>query len=163
MAHRQDRYRSVLVALPNSPSNYSHCVTPSLTKISPYIRAVLVIFVGLSIWQLLWLSKALDSVEFYIPAVQDANMWQAAWTVILISSLVAALTGRDVPARIAFGAMAVVTTLGAVTIWSSTEPMEYQFYPFGLSVTLAACCYILLLSPLRPAPGALHFFSHGVE
>ncbi len=65
---------------------------------------------------------------------------------------VAVITGRDLHARVAFGAMAVVSVAGAVTVLADTRPLSIQFWSFGMAVTLAAACLVMLLSPMQYIP-----------
>lgn len=120
--------------------------------VNPYVRIVLAVYVAFALWQVYWLAKAQLEVEAIIPAVQSVWHWVVAWLAVAVTGVVAAATGRDLPARLAFGAMSVVSVCGAATILLSGWPMSGQFYAFGEAVVLAAASMVMLLSPLRRVP-----------
>jgi hypothetical protein len=124
--------------------------------VNPYVRVVLVVYAIFSAWQVYWLIEAAVHVEAIIPAIQSVWHWIAAWSIVGAASAVGAVTGRDLPARLAFGSMAVASVCGAATIWLSGWPMREQFYPFGEAIVLAAASLVMLLSPLRPVPSTRH-------
>lgn len=110
-------------------------------------------------WQMGWLYEARNNVEAIIPDWQGTDVWLWLWLAVGITCAIAALTGRDLLARLGFGATAVVSAMGAATIFSagrSTDVIQYtmtgQFYAFGQAVLLSALSFDMLRSPLRTIP-----------
>lgn len=113
-------------------------------------------------WQMGWIYEARSNVEAVIPNWQGADVWLWLWLVVGITSAAGALTGRDMLARLGFGTTAVVSAMGAATIFSagrSTDIIQYtmtgQFYAFGQAVLLSALSFDMLLSPLRTIPSQM--------
>jgi hypothetical protein len=125
------------------------------TPVSPYTRALLAIFAALSIWQITWLFQFEELIEGLLPAAMSASMWEVVWSVVAVPCIVGAVTGSDLFSRIAFGFVAVVSTMGAATVVVNERPMELEFWAFGMAVVLALSCFVLLLSPLRTPPKGL--------
>ena len=97
-----------------------------MNRVSPYVRTILVVFAMFATWQVAWLVAALSAVG--------------------------SVSGRDLWARCAFASTAVVCVMGAVTILTDGVSMSTQFWRFGMAVTLAAACLVMMLSPLRVPP-----------
>jgi hypothetical protein len=112
---------------------------------------MLVILAVFALWMEGWLFWVAEQVEGSIPAWQSVSLWTALWAIVLAASVAAAVTGRDMPARIAFGAMAMVSTGAAVTIGMS-HSMSTRFYAFGMAVVWAGASFVLLLAPLQRVP-----------
>lgn len=124
-----------------------------MIPISLYVRAILVVFTMLATWMVAWLAAAGDAIEALLPApFASSSAWMFAWGVVAVLCATGSVTGKDIPARAGFASLAVICVMGAVTLLVDGQPMQVQFWRFGLAATLAASCFILLLSPLRTPP-----------
>jgi len=130
-------------------------VSPHPTPVSTYVRATLGVFTALSVWQCACLLVEHDRIEELLPSVMDVDGWIAVWTLVAIACAIAVGTGKDFPSRMAFGAMATASVMGAVTVVADQKPMGVQFWTFGMAVVLAVLCFVMLLSPLRIPPKGL--------
>lgn len=128
------------------------------SKVSAYVRVVCGAFTAFSVWQVYWLYRSASIVEAAIPRIQSVGWWVVVWSIVGVAGLVAALSGRDIAARMCFAAMSVASVAGAVTIATSTVPMGREFYAFGEATLLAISSLTMLLSPLRPVPATDAFF-----
>lgn len=130
--------------------------------INRWSRIALGMIAAFAGWQMGWIYEARSNVEAVIPNWQGADVWLWLWLVVGITSAAGALTGRDMLARLGFGTTAVVSAMGAATIFSagrSTDIIQYtmtgQFYAFGQAVLLSALSFDMLLSPLRTIPSQM--------
>lgn len=130
-----------------------------LHAVNRWSRIALGCLAVFSVWQIVWLFKARDNVEGAIPDVQGVNLWVVLWAIVGVTCTAGAVIGKDAIARIGFGAMAVVSSMGAVTVLIATKNTDVvgctmigQFYSFGQAALLAALSFDMLLSPLRALP-----------
>lgn len=133
-----------------------------LHLINRWSRGALGTIAAFAGWQMGWIYEARSNVEAVIPNWQGADVWLWLWLVVGITSAAGALTGRDMLARLGFGTTAVVSAMGAATVFSagrSTDIIQYtmtgQFYAFGQAVLLSALSFDMLLSPLRTIPSQM--------
>lgn len=121
-----------------------------MSRVSPYVRAILVIFAMFGTWQVAWLAAAGDEISTMLPApFTSITGWSWAWGIVAAVSAVGSVSGRDLWARMAFASTAVVSVMGAVTVLTDGVSMSTQFWRFGMAVTLAMACLVMMLSPLR--------------
>jgi hypothetical protein len=81
--------------------------------------------------------------------------WQVrigAWTLVLATSAVAAITGHDRCTRAALGVLAVVQVMGIATSIADGVPMGRQFWQVGSAGLICGWCAAMLASPLRSVP-----------
>lgn len=133
-----------------------------LHLVNRWSRGALGMIAAFAGWQMGWIYEARSNVEAVIPNWQGADVWLWLWLVVGITSAAGALTGRDMLARLGFGTTAVVSAMGAATIFSagrSTDIIQYtmtgQFYAFGQAVLLSALSFDMLLSPLCTIPSQM--------
>lgn len=130
--------------------------------VNMWSRVALGMIAAFAGWQMGWIYEARSNVEAVIPNWQGTDVWLWLWLAVGITSAAGALTGRDMLARLGFGTTAVVSAMGAATIFSagrSTDIIQYtmtgQFYAFGQAVLLSALSFDMLLSPLRTIPSQM--------
>lgn len=133
-----------------------------LHLVNRWSRVALGTVAALAVWQMAWLYEARSNVEEIIPDWQGTDVWLWLWFAVGVSCAVAAASGSDTLARVGFGTTAVVSAMGAATIFSagrSTDIIQYtmtgQFYAFGQAVLLSALSFDMLLSPLRAIPSQM--------
>lgn len=125
----------------------------SPVRVSSYSRAILAIFALFGIWQVAWLIHVGGVIRPLLPSPFDSTTnWAAAWGILAALAAAAAVTGRDWVARMAFAMTAITSVMGCVTVLVTDKPMDVEFWRFGMSATIAASCFVLLLSPLRVPP-----------
>lgn len=121
-----------------------------MNRVSPYIRAIAAVFATFATWQTYWVATASEQYGPLLPDLfSNIEYWTVGWTTGAVWSTAGAVSGRDWVVRVGFACMAVLSTMGAVTIMLSEQVWGLKFWRFGMAATLAASCLILLLSPLR--------------
>ena len=121
-------------------------------KVSSATRATLAAVSALAAWQTAWMAEQADRLAAVIPPPWTVGFWLGAWTLVLSTSAVAAITGHDRTARIAFGILAVVQVMGIATSIADGVPMGRQFWQVSSAGLICGWCFAMLASPLRSVP-----------
>lgn len=116
-------------------------------KVSSATRATLAAVCALAAWQIAWIAEQADRLDGVIPPPWSVAFWLAAWTLVLATSAVAAITGHDRCTRAALGVLAVVQVMGIAGV-----PMGRQFWQVGSAGLICGWCAAMLASPLRSVP-----------
>ena len=128
------------------------CTTVPTRKVSSATRSTLAAVCALAAWQIAWIAEQADRLDGVIPPPWTVTFWIAAWTLVLATSAVAAITGHDRTARIAFGILAVVQVMGIATSIADGVPMGRQFWQVSSAGLICGWCFAMLASPLRSVP-----------
>lgn len=116
-------------------------------KVSCATRLTLAAVCALAAWQIAWIAEQADRLDGVIPPPWSVAFWLAAWTLVLATSAVAAITGHDRCTRAALGVLAVVQVMGIAGV-----PMGRQFWQVGSAGLICGWCAAMLASPLRSVP-----------
>lgn len=116
-------------------------------KVSSATRATLAAVSALAAWQIAWIAEQADRLDGVIPPPWSVAFWIAAWTLVLATAAVAAITGHDRCTRAALGVLAVVQVMGIAGV-----PMGRQFWQVGSAGLICGWCAAMLASPLRSVP-----------
>ncbi len=116
----------------------SDCPSVPTRKVSSATRLTLAAVCALAAWQTAWMADQADRL--------------AAWTLVLATSAVAAITGHDRCTRAALGVLAVVQVMGIATSIADGVPMGRQFWQVGSAGLICGWCAAMLASPLRSVP-----------
>jgi len=123
------------------------CTTVPTRKVSSATRSTLAAVCALAAWQIAWIAEQADRLDGVIPPPWSVAFWLAAWTLVLATSAVAAITGHDRCTRAALGVLAVVQVMGIAGV-----PMGRQFWQVGSAGLICGWCAAMLASPLRSVP-----------
>ena len=121
-------------------------------KVSSATRLTLAAVCALAAWQTAWIAEQADRLDGVIPPPWSVAFWLAAWTLVLATSAVAAITGHDRCTRAALGVLAVVQVMGIATPIADGVPMGRQFWQVGSAGLICGWCAAMLASPLRSVP-----------
>jgi hypothetical protein len=121
-------------------------------KVSSATRSTLAAVCALAAWQIAWIAEQADRLDGVIPPPWSVAFWLAAWTLVLATSAVAAITGHDRCTRAALGVLAVVQVMGIATSIADGVPMGRQFWQVGSAGLICGWCAAMLASPLRSVP-----------
>ena len=121
-------------------------------RVSTATRATLAAVCALAAWQIAWIAEQADRLDGVIPPPWSVAFWLAAWTLVLATSAVAAITGHDRCTRAALGVLAVVQVMGIATSIADGVPMGRQFWRVGSAALICGWCAAMLASPLRSVP-----------
>lgn len=121
-------------------------------KVSSATRATLAAVCALAAWQIAWIAEQADRLDGVIPPPWSVAFWLAAWTLVLATSAVAAITGHDRCTRAALGVLAVVQVMGIATSIADGVPTGRQFWQVGSAGLICGWCAAMLASPLRSVP-----------
>lgn len=121
-------------------------------RVSTATRVSLACAALLAVWQIAWLADQADRLHDIIPDPWSVGFWLTAWTITLVVSVIAAASGHDRTARIAFGILAVVQVMGIATSIADGVPMGRQFWQVGSAGLICGWCFAMLTSPLRSVP-----------
>ncbi len=119
-------------------------------KVSSATRSTLAAVCALAAWQIAWIAEQADRLDGVIPPPWSVAFWLAAWTLVLATSAVAAITGHDRCTRAALGVLAVVQVMGIAI--ADGVPMGRQFWQVGSAGLICGWCAAMLASPLRSVP-----------
>jgi len=128
------------------------CTTVPTRKVSSATRSTLAAVCALAAWQIAWIAEQADRLDGVIPPPWSVAFWLAAWTLVLATSAVAAITGHDRCTRAALGVLAVVQVMGIATSIADGVPMGRQFWQVGSAGLICGWCAAMLASPLRSVP-----------
>lgn len=128
----------------------SDCPTVPTRKVSSATRLTLAAVCALAAWQTAWMADQADRLDGVIPPPWSVAFWLAAWTLVLATSAVAAITGHDRCTRAALGVLAVVQVMGIAI--ADGVPMGRQFWQVGSAGLICGWCAAMLASPLRSVP-----------
>ena len=117
-------------------------------KVSSATRLTLAAVCALAAWQTAWMAEQADRLAAVIPPPWTVG----AWTLVLATSAVAAITGHDRCTRAAIGILAVVQVMGIATSIADGVPMGRQFWQVGSAGLICGWCAAMLTSPLRSVP-----------
>lgn len=121
-------------------------------KVSSATRSTLAAVCALAAWQIAWIAEQADRLDGVIPPPWSVAFWLAAWTLVLATSAVAAITGHDRCTRAALGVLAVVQVMGIATLIADGVLMGRQFWQVGSAGLICGWCAAMLASPLRSVP-----------
>ena len=121
----------------------SDCPTVPTRKVSSATRLTLAAVCALAAWQTAWMADQVDRLDAF---------WIAAWTLVLATAAVAAISGHDRCTRAALGVLAVVQVMGIATSIADGVPMGRQFWQVGSAGLICGWCAAMLASPLRSVP-----------
>ena len=121
----------------------SDCPTVPTRKVSSATRLTLAAVCALAAWQTAWMADQVDRLDAF---------WIAAWTLVLATAAVAAISGHDRCTRAALGVLAVVQVMGIATSIADGVPMGRQFWQVGSAGLICGWCFAMLTSPLRSVP-----------
>lgn len=116
----------------------SDCPSVPTRKVSSATRLTLAAVCALAAWQTAWMADQADRL--------------AAWTLVLVTAAVAAISGHDRCTRAALGVLAVVQVMGIATSIADGVPMGRQFWQVGSAGLICGWCAAMLASPLRSVP-----------
>ena len=128
----------------------SDCPTVPTRKVSSATRLTLAAVCALAAWQIAWIAEQADRLATVIPPPWSVAFWIGAWTLVLATSAVAAITGHDRCTRAALGVLAVVQVMGIAI--ADGVPMGRQFWQVGSAGLICGWCAAMLASPLRSVP-----------
>ena len=128
------------------------CTTVPTRKVSSATRSTLAAVCALAAWQIAWIAEQADRLDGVIPPPWSVAFWLAAWTLVLATSAVAAITGHDRCTRAALGVLAVVQVMGIATSIADGVLMGRQFWQVGSAGLICGWCAAMLASPLRSVP-----------
>ena len=128
------------------------CTTVPTRKVSSATRSTLAAVCALAAWQIAWIADQVDRLDAVIPPPWSVAFWIAAWTLVLATSAVAAITGHDRCTRAALGVLAVVQVMGIATSIADGVLMGRQFWQVGSAGLICGWCAAMLASPLRSVP-----------
>ena len=128
------------------------CTTVPTRKVSSATRLTLAAVCALAAWQTAWIAEQADRLDGVIPPPWSVAFWLAAWTLVLATSAVAAITGHDRCTRAALGVLAVVQVMGIATSIADGVPMGRQVWQVGSAGLICGWCAAMLASPLRSVP-----------
>ena len=128
------------------------CTTVPTRKVSSATRSTLAAVCALAAWQIAWIAEQADRLDGVIPPPWSVAFWLAAWTLVLATSAVAAITGHDRCTRAALGVLAVVQVMGIATSIADGVPTGRQFWQVGSAGLICGWCAAMLASPLRSVP-----------
>lgn len=120
--------------------------------VAVHARLTLAAAAVFGVWQLGWLADQADRIDALLHTPWTVSGWLAAWAAVTLTSAVAAISGRDLPARIAFGVLLVVEGAGILVALSADRPNGEQFWSIGQAGLIVAVCAVMLSSPLRTLP-----------
>lgn len=128
-------------------------------RVSTPARVTVAAVTVLAAWQLGWLADQSSRIaaQATLPMPWSVPFWLAAWTATLAVSAVAAISGRDLPTRVALGIFAVVEMQGIAVAVASPISIGRNFWAVGQAAVLVAVSLAMLAAPLRP----LHHHDHG--
>lgn len=128
------------------------CSQVPTRTVSSSTRLSLACAAVLAAWQTAWIAEQADRLDGVIPPPWSVAFWLAAWTLVLATSAVAAITGHDRCTRAALGVLAVVQVMGIATSIADGVLMGRQFWQVGSAGLICGWCAAMLASPLRSVP-----------
>ncbi len=130
----------------------SDCPTVPTRKVSCATRLTLAAVCALAAWQTAWMADQADRLDAVIPPHWSVAFWVGAWTLVLATAAVAAISGHDRCTRLALGVLAVTQVMGIATSIADGVPMGRQFWQVGSAALICMWCAAMLASPLRSVP-----------
>lgn len=120
--------------------------------VSTTVRVYIALAGFLGVWQFGWIADQADRLHAKIPEPWTVTFWLATWAAVAVTSITAAITGKDAPTRVALTFLASASAMGIATALASPQPMGELSWPVGQAVVLTITSFVLLLGPLRDRP-----------
>lgn len=124
-------------------------------RVSVTVRTVVVSTAVYAAWQIAWIAEQSEDHQGRLLHPWTVGGWIVAWSLVCLAALVAAITARDIPARVALVALFVAQVAAIASAIADHIAIGEQFWEVGEAGLIAAFAVAVLVSPMRLIPGPL--------
>lgn len=124
-------------------------------RVSVTVRTVVTATAAYCGWQVAWIAERSEDHQGRLLHPWTVGGWVVVWSLVGLAAVVAALTARDIPARVALGGLFVAQVAAIASTIADHVAIGAQFWEVGEAALIAAYAVAVLVSPMRPIPDPL--------
>ena len=124
-------------------------------RVSVTVRTVVTATAAYCAWQVAWIAERSEDHQGRLLQPWTVGTWVVVWALVGLAAVVAALTARDIPARVALGGLFVAQVAAIASTIADHVAIGAQFWEVGEAALIAAYAVAVLVSPMRPIPDPL--------
>ena len=124
-------------------------------RVSVTVRTVVTATAAYCGWQVAWIAERSEDHQGRLLQPWTVGTWVVVWALVGLAAVVAALTARDIPARVALGGLFVAQVAAIASTIADHVAIGAQFWEVGEAALIAAYAVAVLVSPMRPIPDPL--------